>query len=91
MRRPVWTSAARADLDAIAEYHAGADLRVGGVLIGRLEEAVTRLARYDSGRPGRVAGTREKSVANTRHVIVYEIHGDLLIIFRIVHMARDWP
>lgn len=91
MRRLVWTSAARADLDAIAEYHAGADRRVGEMLIDRIEAAATKLARYDTGRSGRVAGTREKSVASTRHIIVYEIHGDLLIIFRIVHMARDWP
>lgn len=91
MRRLVWTSAARADLDAIAEFHAVAERRVGDMLIDRIEAVATKLARYDTGRPGRVTGTREKSVANTRHIIVYEIHGDLLIIFGIVHMARDWP
>jgi plasmid stabilization system protein ParE len=87
----VWTSAARADLDGIAEFHAGADKRVGDMLVGRIEQAAAKLARYDTGRPGRIAGTREKSVANTRHIIVYEIHDDLLFIFRIVHTARNWP
>jgi len=87
----VWTSAARADLDAIAEYHAQTDQRVGDMLVGRIEQAAARLARRDTGRPGRVAGTREKSVANTKHVIVYEIHDDLLFVFRIVHTARNWP
>ncbi len=91
MRRLVWTSAARADLDNIAEYHAETDRRVGEKLLARIEEAATKLARRDTGRPGRIVGTREKSVAKTAHIIVYEIHDDLLFIFRIVHTARNWP
>lgn len=91
MRTLVWTSAARADLDGIAEFHAETDNRVGEMLVGRIEEAAAKLVRYDTGRPGRVAGTREKSVANTSHIIVYEIRDDLLFIFRIVHTARNWP
>lgn len=90
MKRLVWTSAARADLDSIAEYHQ-ADSRVGEMIIGRIAEAATKLARRDTGRPGRIAGSREKSVSKTAHVIVYEIHDDLLIVFRVVHMARNWP
>ncbi|OQW60169.1 MAG: hypothetical protein A4S17_10700 [Proteobacteria bacterium HN_bin10] len=91
MKRIVWTSAARADLDGIAEYHAGSDHRVGDTIVARIEASAAKLARYDTGRPGRVSGTREKSVAKTRHIIVYEIHGDLLFIFRIVHTALNWP
>ena len=91
MRQLVWTSAARADLDSIAEYHAETDPRVGDMLVGRIEEAVAKLARRDTGRPGRIVGTREKSVAKTAHIIVYEVHDDLLMIFRIVHTARNWP
>lgn len=91
MKQLVWTSAARADLDSIAEYHAANDRRVGEALIGRIQGAAAKLARYDTGRPGRIAGTREKSVAKTSHIIVYEIHDDLLFIFRIVHTARGWP
>lgn len=87
----VWTSAARADLDSIAEYHAGTDHRVGDTLVRRIEEAAAKLSHFDTGRPGRVVGTREKSVAKTSHIIVYEVHDDLLFIFRIVHTARNWP
>lgn len=91
MRQLVWTSAARADLDSIAEYHAQTDRRVGDTLINRIEDAAAKLARRDTGRPGRILGTREKSVAKTSHVIVYEIHDDLLMVFRVVHTARNWP
>jgi toxin ParE1/3/4 len=91
VKQLVWTSAARADLDSIAEYHAGADPRVGDMLVERIREAAAKLARYDTGRPGRIAGTREKSVSNISHIIVYEVDDDLLMIFRIVHTARSWP
>lgn len=91
MKRLIWTAAAHADLDSIAEYHAARDSRVGDLIVGRVEAAAARLTRYDTGRPGRVAGTREKSVASTSHIIVYEIRDDLLFIFRIVHTARNWP
>jgi len=91
VRQLVWTSAARADLDSIAEYHAQTDRRVGDTLINRIEDAAAKLARRDTGRPGRILGTREKSVAKTSHVIVYEIHDDLLMVFRVVHTARNWP
>ncbi len=90
MKQLVWTSAARADLDSIAEYHL-IDQRVGDLIIGRIEEAAAQLARFDTGRPGRIEGTREKSVAQTNHVIVFEVHDDLLFIFRIIHTARDYP
>lgn len=91
MKELIWTSAARADLDGIAEYHAATDARIGEAIVDRIEEAAVKLAHYDTGRPGRVAGTREKSVAKTSHIIVYEIHDDLLFVFRIVHTARNWP
>jgi toxin ParE1/3/4 len=91
VRRLVWTSAARADLDNIAEYHAEHDPRIGEMILRRIEETAAQLQHRDTGRPGRIVGTREKSVARTRHIIVYEIHDELLIVFRVVHTARDWP
>jgi toxin ParE1/3/4 len=91
VKQPVWTSAARADLDIIAEYHAETDRRIGAMIIGCIEEAAAKLALRDTGRPGRIVGTREKSVSKTAHFIVYEVHNDLLMIYRIVHSARDWP
>lgn len=91
MKRLVWTADARADLDSIAKYYAETDPRVGDMLIGRIEEAAEKLARRDTGRPGRIAGTREKSVAKTARVVIYEVHGNLLMIFRVLHTARRWP
>lgn len=91
MRRLVWTSAARADIDGILEFYEQVDPRVGLLLVDRIEAAAEGLRRYDTGRPGRIAGTREKSVAKTRHVLVYEIHADEVIVFRVVHTSQNWP
>ena len=57
----------------------------------RIETAAEGLARRDTGRPGRIKGTREKSVAKTRHILVYEVHPDAIIVFRVVHTSQDWP
>ena len=91
MKQLVWSSTARADLDGIAEYHAQDDSRVGEMIVARIEDAADKLSRFDTGRPGRIAGTREKSVVNTSHIIVYEVHDDLVLVFRVVHTARNWP
>jgi plasmid stabilization system protein ParE len=48
-----------------------------------------------TGRPGRVAGTYEKSVTGLRYIIAYALtrRGDreIVSILRVIHTARDWP
>lgn len=91
MRRLVWTSAARVDLDGILEYYERRDPRTGLLLVDRIEAAAEGLRRYDTGRPGRIRGTREKSVAKTRHILIYDVQADTVKVFRIVHSAQNWP
>lgn len=90
MRKLIWTSAARADVDGILAYFEEVDPRVGLLLVDRIEDAANRLARHDTGRPGRIGGMREKSVAKTRHILVYEVHQGAVIVFRVVHTSRHW-
>lgn len=90
MRGLVWTGAARADIDGIFDYFAGTDPRVGLLLVDRIETTAESLTRHDTGRPGRIPGTREKGVAKTRHILVYEVHPDAIIVFRVVHTAQNW-
>ena len=44
----------------------------------------------DFGRPGRVSGTREKSVARTRYLRIYEVDENQIVVFRVVHTAQNW-
>jgi toxin ParE1/3/4 len=61
----------------------------------RIRVQVGRLARYpESGRPGRVAGTRElviRLIRRTPYVAAYRIAGDTVRILRVLHGAQQWP
>jgi len=54
--------------------------------------AVARLGRYpESGRPGRVGGTRELVVAGTPYVVVYRVEASAVLVLRVLHGAQAWP
>ncbi len=61
----------------------------------RLRATGDALGEMATGRPGRVAGTYEKSVTGLRYIIAYTLtrRGDreILSILRVIHTARDWP
>lgn len=88
-----WTLLASRDLDDaltwIADRNEPAATKVGG----RIRQAAELLMTFpESGRPGSVAGTREKLCLPYPYVIVYEIRdtGDVWIL-RLYHMAQDQP
>jgi toxin ParE1/3/4 len=47
--------------------------------------------RPQSGRPGRVSGTRELVVTRTPYVVPYRVQGRNIEILRVYHGARKWP
>ena len=62
-----------------------------------IERTVEVLAQRPIGRPGRIAGTYEKSVVGQPYVIAYALllrddgGADDILILRVVHTSRDWP
>jgi len=57
-----------------------------------IEISVSRLADFpESGRPGRVLGTRELVVTDTPFIVVYRIEPAALLILRVLHGAQRWP
>jgi toxin ParE1/3/4 len=57
-----------------------------------IEAAVARLADHPhSGRPGRVAGTRELVVSGTPYVVAYRVEQAAVVILRVLHGAQRWP
>ena len=74
--------------DHIAEHH----LEAAEDAVGRIREAVNRLAEYPAmGRTGRVLGTRELMVSGTPYIVPYRVREGEVQIIRVLHAARRWP
>ena len=82
--------------------HLGLDLRGGTHLILQVQvndavnidsdNAVEILKRFPaSGRPGRVAGTRELVVSRTPYIVPYRVRDDTVELLLVLHAARKWP
>jgi toxin ParE1/3/4 len=88
----VWTQHALADRDAIFEHLESDSPRAALKVDDRIVAAVRRLLEFpESGRPGRVAGTRELVVPHTPFIAAYLVTGDRIRILRILHGAQVWP
>jgi toxin ParE1/3/4 len=58
----------------------------------RISDAVRRLLDFtESGRPGRITGTRELVVTGTPYIAVYALTGATVRILRVLHGAQAWP
>lgn len=88
----VWSHAALGDLKSLRAYiakDAPAAARAQALAIIAAIEALA--AHPQSGRPGRVPGTRELVVANTPYVVPYRVQEGALFVLRVYHSARRWP
>ena len=92
MKRLSWADDALADLEEQIAFIARDDPRSAALVAGRIDAAVRKLLARSIGRPGRVAGTYEKSIDKTSLIVAYELldAGETLAILRIMHAARDW-
>jgi addiction module RelE/StbE family toxin len=88
----VWSQRALEDRRAIFDYIEMDDPRAAIRVDDRIRDAIWRLIEFpESGRPGRVAATRELIIARTPYIAPYEIEGDLVRVLRVIHGARIWP
>ncbi|UCM24797.1 type II toxin-antitoxin system RelE/ParE family toxin [Ensifer adhaerens] len=57
-----------------------------------IAHAVRRLLDFpESGRPGRIEGTRELAILRTPYIAAYTVTVDRVRILRILHGAQIWP
>ena len=88
----VWLPRAEKDLDTICHTTAEENPTAALDLLTRIDEAVRRLEAFpNSGRPGRVLGTRELVVDGTPFIIPYRVRGGVVQILRTLHGSRQWP
>jgi toxin ParE1/3/4 len=87
-----WSVLAQADRDAIFDYIEADNPRAAIAVDDRIREQVETLARFpESGRAGRIEGTRELVILRTPYVVAYRIATDTVHILRVLHGARRWP
>ncbi len=89
-----WLNKALLNLDAEAEFIAQDDPATARFVVQRIHDAVSLLADNPAlGHPGRLHGTRELVVPDTRYIIPYRVRPRLerIEILRVFHASRKLP
>src|SRR5689334_15662897 len=90
--RVFWHKRTRDDFAAIRLYYDQIDPAIAERVIERIFGLTRHLARFpELGRPGRVGGTLELPVKDTRFIIAYGHGADHLTVYAVYHTAREWP
>lgn len=88
-----WTEKARNDLDYIEAYikedNPVAALKTVLRIINTIESNLIR--HPGMGRPGRHPLTRELMIAGTPYIVPYQVNGETIVIYRVIHGAMQWP
>jgi toxin ParE1/3/4 len=89
----VWAEQAIQQLDRARDYIALSNSEDVVVRVTmRIVTSVERLTTFPmSGRPGRVAGTRELVVSNSPFIVAYRVEHERIMILAIYHGAQQWP
>ncbi len=87
-----WSIFAQADRDAIFDYIEADSLRAAVTVDDRIRVQIEILTQFpESGRPGRIEGTRELVIHRTPYIATYRVDGKTVRILRVLHGARQWP
>ncbi len=87
-----WSVFALSDRDGIFDYIEADSPRSAVKVDDAIAEAAELLLVFpESGRPGRIAGTREPVVTGLLYILAYRIRGDVVRILRVLHGAQQWP
>jgi toxin ParE1/3/4 len=87
-----WTEGADGNLDQVEEYIAQDNPTAAVATVNKIIEAAQMLAGYPAiGKRGRERGTRELVVAGLPYIIIYVVHGEELVVIRVLHTAMKYP
>ncbi len=88
----VWSPYAPSDREAIFSYIEADNPRAAIHVDEQIAAAIQRLIEFpESGRPGRVGGTRELVVPRTPYIAAYVVGSGIVLILRVLHGAQVWP
>ena len=90
--RLTWSAFALADRDDIFSHIEADSPRAAVAVDEHIAQAVLRLVEFpESGRSGRVPGTRELVIPRTPYITAYTLTQDRIRILRVLHGAPMWP
>lgn len=90
----LWISRlARTDLHEILAHVGEVDPRAAVKLVRTIVHQIDVLRQHPRiGRSGRVPGTRELVIPDTRYIVAYRLElAEEVTILRVLHAARQWP
>lgn len=88
----IWLRTALRNLDEIATFIARDNPAAAARVVQRLQDATVRLGSHpESGRSGRVVGTREQIVTGLPFILAYRVRRARIEILRVLHTSRRWP
>jgi len=89
-----WLRKALQNLQSEAKYIANDDPKAAQVVVQRIQHTVALLSQNPSlGHPGRLPGTRELVIPDTRYIVPYRVklRLDRIEILRVFHSSRKFP
>lgn len=94
MRPVTWSRAALDDIKERIAFIANDNPAAARRVADRIRETGMALGDIATGRPGRVAGSYEKSISRLPYIIVYKMRliagRENVVILRVIHTSRDW-
>ena len=84
-----YSTPARADLEQIIQFGIREQLPNSGKFVRSIQSRIAVLATHsESGRAGRVIGTREWVLTGTPYIVVHRISGNAIQVLRVLHGAQ---
>ncbi len=87
-----WLTQALTDLSEIRDYIARDNPEAARRVVGEIRREVEILTTQpESGRPGRLSGSREFVIRKYPYIVAYCNKGDEVRLLLVVHTSRRWP
>jgi toxin ParE1/3/4 len=88
----VWSRRAVRHLIHLREFIEKDSEQNAALIASRIVKAVDLLESHpEIGRPGRIIGTRELVVPDTRYIIPYRVRRERLELIAVFHGRQKWP
>jgi toxin ParE1/3/4 len=88
----IWSASAVRQLQEVVDYLQDESAARAVTIRRRILATVGLIGQMpDSGRIGRIDGTREAVVPRSPYIVVYQVSTETVEVLGVWHAAREWP